>query len=157
MSTQPPPSSYNLASYKRFSFLGNTKQHSTSVTHTHLCEELVEYPHEVTKGQIIVCDHALNLVELGQVSRIQSLVPKHSIDREILDRRELFLLTDLVKHPGADSSGVSAKDVLLSLLELPVVLIAMYIHMYMVYVCHGEERGIIMQLIALVMGWGVIK
>ena len=98
-----------------------------SVTFTHLCEKLVEYPHEVTKGQIIVCDHALYLVELGQVSRIQSLVPKHPVDGEILDGHELFLLTELVQHPGADGSGMSAKDVLLSLLKLPVVLIAIYV------------------------------
>ena len=98
----------------------------TSVTFTHLCEELVEYPHEVTKGQIIVCNHALYLVELSQVSCIQSFIPKHPVDGEILDRRELFLLTELIEHAGTDGSGVSAKDVLLSLLKLPVVLIAMY-------------------------------
>ena len=61
------------------------------------------------------------------MSRIQSLVPKLPVDGEILDWRELFSLTEPVEHAGTDGSGVRTKDVLLSLLKLPVILIAMYV------------------------------
>ena len=60
---------------------------------------------------------------------IKCLIPEHSIDGEVLDWCELFLLTQLVEHAGTDSSGVGTKDVLLSLFQFPVILIA------------GEEGG----------------
>ena len=93
------------------------------MAHTHLGKELIEYPHKVTKGQIVVCNYPLNLVKLSQVSCIQSLVPKHSIDGKVLDWCELLLLAELVEHASADGSGVSTKDVLLGLLQLPVILV----------------------------------
>ena len=39
-------------------------------------EELVQDPNEVTEGQAPISNHALNLMKLGKVSRIQSLIPE---------------------------------------------------------------------------------
>lgn len=47
--------------------------------------------HEVAQRQPVVGHHALDLVELRQVCRVQSLVPEDSVDGEILDGGELLL------------------------------------------------------------------
>ena len=52
----------------------------THTTHTHLREELIEYTHEITEGDTTVCNHTLNLVELGQVSSVKSLIAKHTVN-----------------------------------------------------------------------------
>lgn len=49
--------------------------------------------HEVSQRESIVGHHALYLVELGQMGRIQGLVPEHPVDGEIFDGGE-FLLVD---------------------------------------------------------------
>ena len=57
------------------------------------------------------------------MSGVQSLVPEHSIDGEVLDWSELLLLAKLVEHSGTDSCSMRPQDVLLGLLQLPVVLV----------------------------------
>lgn len=51
----------------------------------------MEDPHQVSQSEAVVGDHALDLVELGQVGGVQGFVPEHPVDGEILDRRELLL------------------------------------------------------------------
>lgn len=47
--------------------------------------------HEVSQRESIVSHHALDLVEFSQVSGIQSLIPEHPVNGEILHRGELLL------------------------------------------------------------------
>lgn len=47
--------------------------------------------HEVSQRESIVSHHTLYLVELSQMSGIQSLVPEHPVNGEILHRSELLL------------------------------------------------------------------
>lgn len=51
----------------------------------------MEDAHEVSESEAVVSHHTLDLVELGQVSGVQSLIPEHPVDGEVLHRRELGL------------------------------------------------------------------
>ncbi len=42
---------------------------------------------------------------------------------EVFDRGQLLLLSDLVEHTSTDGRGVCAEDVLLCLLQLPIILV----------------------------------
>lgn len=48
--------------------------------------------HEVSQSQAVVGHHPLDLVELGQVSGVQRLVPEHPVDGEIFDGGEPLLV-----------------------------------------------------------------
>ena len=84
----------------------------------------MEHPHKVSQSEVVVCHRTLNLVKLCQVSRIQGLIAEHSVDGEVFDGMELLLLAQLIEHACSDCSRVSTEDVLLCLLQLPVILIA---------------------------------
>lgn len=56
--------------------------------------------HEVSQRQAIVGHHPLYLMELSQVSGVQSLVPEHPVDGEILDGGEFLLVDDLKTERG---------------------------------------------------------
>ena len=86
---------------------------------------MVNHPDEVAQGEPPVSDHALDLVELRKVGRVQRLVPENPVDREILLRRELLLLSQLVQHPSAHCSCVRSQEVLSSFLLLPVVAVTL--------------------------------
>ena len=58
---------------------------------TQLGEELPQDTHEVAQREAVVSHDALDLVELGQVSGIQGLIPEHSIDGEVFGRSEGLL------------------------------------------------------------------
>ena len=83
---------------------------------------------QVRKTNISISDETFNLMELSQVSGIKVLISVDSIDGEVLHWLEhsslLIGLSQLVKHSRADSGGVSTQQVLLCLVDVPVVLIA---------------------------------
>ena len=56
-----------------------------------LLEECVQRAHEVGQREPEVCDHPLDLMELGQVRRVQRLVAEHTVDREVLYGLEWLL------------------------------------------------------------------
>lgn len=58
---------------------------------TQLGEELPQDTHEVAQREAVVSHDTLDLVELGQVSGIQGLIPEHSIDGEVFGRSEGLL------------------------------------------------------------------
>lgn len=58
---------------------------------TEFGEELVKDAHEISESEAVVGDHALDLMELGQMGGIQGFVSEHPVDGEILDWRELLL------------------------------------------------------------------
>lgn len=62
-----------------------------TVEQTQFDEELMQNPHQVTQRQAIICHHALDLMELCQVSGVQRLVAKHTVYREVLHWCELLL------------------------------------------------------------------
>lgn len=63
---------------------------------TEFGEELVKDAHEIPESEAVVGNHALDLMELGQVGGIQGFVSEHPVDGEVLDWSEL-LLRDEVK------------------------------------------------------------
>jgi hypothetical protein len=80
---------------------------------------------EVAKGDVVVGDDALDLVELGQVGGVDGLVPEDAVDGEQLAGLEAAgLLGGLVEHGGGDGGGVGAEDELGGLGLLPVVPVA---------------------------------
>ncbi|KAJ8577492.1 hypothetical protein ON010_g1712 [Phytophthora cinnamomi] len=67
---------------------------------------------EVAERQVVVGHHALHLVELGQVGRVHALVTEHTVNGEVLLRREAArLVRQLVQHLSRDSRGVRTQDV----------------------------------------------
>ena len=86
---------------------------------------MVDHPDEVAQGEPPVSDHALDLVELRKVGRVQRLVPEHPVDGEVFLRSELLLLCELVQHPCRHGCGVSPQQVLGRLVQLPVVAVAL--------------------------------
>ena len=54
------------------------------VGHPQLGEEGVEHANQVPKRQVVVADHAFNLVELRQVSGVQCLVTEDTVNRKVL-------------------------------------------------------------------------
>ena len=103
-----------------------TKVAHTSITLlpalTQPTEELVEHANEVTEVEVPVSHHTLNLVELSKVGGIQGLIAKHPVNGEVFGGSE-SLLSELVEHAGTDGCCVRAHNVLLSLLQLPVILV----------------------------------
>mmetsp|Transcript_43898 Transcript_43898/g.83828 ORF Transcript_43898/g.83828 Transcript_43898/m.83828 type:complete len:208 (-) Transcript_43898:958-1581(-) len=85
-------------------------------------EKLVKHPDEVAQREALVADDALNLVELRQVRAVHRFVAEHPVDGEILLGLEA-LLRQLVQHARGHRGGVRAHQVLLSLRNLPVVVV----------------------------------
>lgn len=76
------------------------------VGHSNLLEEHSNDSHQVGETNTSVGNESFALVELSQMSRIQSLVPEDSVDGKVFDRFELLLLSQLVKHLRTDGSGM---------------------------------------------------
>ena len=74
---------------------------------------------QVVQTNATIDDDTLNLMELSQMGRIQSLVTEDTVDGEVLHWLELLLLSLQVEHLGADSSGMRPEDVLHGLLFAP--------------------------------------
>lgn len=120
-----------------------------------LLEELVQRANEIAQREPVIGDNALDLMELGEVRRVQGLVAEHSVNTEIFHRpelalqtkidslvvlsfsgenknteilffflRRLYLLHKRVQHTRAGSCRVSAQQILLRLLQLPIVPVA---------------------------------
>jgi hypothetical protein len=73
----------------------------------------------MTEANSAIDDDTLDLVELSQMGSIQSLIPEHSIDGEVLHGSKLFFLCLVVEHLGADGCGMRTQDILESLLFAP--------------------------------------
>ena len=58
----------------------------------------MQHADQVTERQVAVGDESFELVELGEVRRVEILVSEDAIDREQLGRLELFLQTNTPKH-----------------------------------------------------------
>lgn len=58
---------------------------------THFTEELLNDSHEISERQVVVSHETLNLVKLSQVSGVEVLVTKHTVNREVLHWPKLFL------------------------------------------------------------------
>lgn len=89
-----------------------------------LLEESFHDTKEVVKANAAVTNDTFNLVELSQMSCIKSLVAEDTVDGEEFHRLELLLLSEIVKHLRADSSGVCAENILHSLLTTPARAVA---------------------------------
>jgi len=61
----------------RVRIIGRLEAH---LRHTVFLEELFYVAHEMAEIQMIVCDQSLDLVELCEMSGVQRLVTKHTID-----------------------------------------------------------------------------
>ena len=59
-----------------------------SAQRTELGEERLHHADEVAERQAVVSDDALDLVELGEVRRVQALVAEDAVNRKVLDRLE---------------------------------------------------------------------
>ena len=68
------------------------------VRNTNLLEEDSDDSHQMSQADVPIGDETFALVELGEVSRIQRLIPEDTVNGEVLDRLELFLLSQLVQH-----------------------------------------------------------
>lgn len=60
-----------------------------------LLEELVQRANEIAQREPVIGDNALDLMELGEVRRVQGLVAEHSVNTEIFHRPELVLQTKI--------------------------------------------------------------
>ena len=78
----------------------------------------------MTEANVSVSNKALTLMELSEMSSVKGLVSKDTVNREVFDWLELFLLSQLVKHLRADSSGMCPEEVLSRLLFLPVIAVS---------------------------------
>lgn len=75
------------------------------------CREAGEtHLHKAAQRQIVIGDNALNLVKLGKMSRVNGLVPEHTIDGEVTGRRwpaiRALLGGKLVQHSCTDGRCV---------------------------------------------------
>jgi hypothetical protein len=76
------------------------------------------------QAKITVNYKALNLVKLGQMSVIQSFVPKHTVNRKEFMRFEGLLISYTFEIARRNSGSVSSENVFESFLRLPLVVIA---------------------------------
>jgi hypothetical protein len=76
---------------------------------TPLLEELGDDSNEISKREVIVGHQSFNLMELGQVGGIQSLISEHSIDGEVLLGRERLLLACEKGNGTAEVERLSAR------------------------------------------------
>lgn len=91
-------------------------------------EEGREDAHQVAEREAAVDDHALDLVELGQVRRVQVLVPEHAVDREVLGRPEHAALArrslrQRRQHPRGHCRRVRPQHVPPRLVLAPIALV----------------------------------
>jgi len=98
------------------------------VMHADFLKERGHHTKQIRQPNIFIDDQALNLMELGQVSSVKSLIAENSVNREVLHGFEfaslLAFLSQFVKHLRGDSSSVSTQDVLLRLFKRPAFTIS---------------------------------
>ena len=82
-------------------------------------EEGVQDTNQITQSQTIINDQAFNLMKFGQVSGIQTFIPKDSIDGKVLDGTKDWFLGQAIQHAAADGGGVGAQNVLGGFLGFP--------------------------------------
>ena len=58
---------------------------------TQFFEEFMQDSYEISQCQVVIGHDTFNLVEFSQVGCIQTLITKHSVNREILSGTELLL------------------------------------------------------------------
>lgn len=92
---------------------------------TNLIEEDLDNTYQVTEANILVGNETFALMELSKMSGIKSLVTEDTIDREMLDRLELLLLSQVIKHLRTNGGGVSTQQILRCLLFLPLSLVTL--------------------------------
>lgn len=79
---------------------------------TYFLEELIYDTHQVAQSDASIDHHSFALMEFSQMGSIQSFISEHSVDREVFNWLEFFLLGKFVEHLRADSGGVSSEEVL---------------------------------------------
>ena len=77
------------------------------VLQTHLAEEVLEEAHEATERQTKVGDNALDLVELGQMGSVDSLVTEDTVDGEVARRSRV--LSETVEYPSGYGGGMCSE------------------------------------------------
>ena len=85
------------------------------VVDANLAHEGFDRVHQVAQANVAVSDQALTLMEFRQMRCVKSFIAEDTINREVLDRLELFFLGKLVKHLRADSSRMRSQQVFLCL------------------------------------------
>ena len=78
------------------------------VGNAHVAEEVLKETLEATKSEAKVGNDTFNLVELGQVSSIDSFVTEDTIDGEVARRTGIFCKA--VEGPSRDCGGMCAED-----------------------------------------------
>ena len=78
----------------------------------------------MTEREVLVGNKTFNLMELSQVSGIESLVSEDAVDREVFHGLEFLLLGLLEEHLGADRRSVRTQDVFHSFLGGPARAVA---------------------------------
>ena len=78
------------------------------VLDSNLREEGLHDAEQVVETDTAIDHDAFNLMELGQVSRIECLVPEDTVDGEELHWLELLLLGHLEEHLGADCGSMGS-------------------------------------------------
>lgn len=92
---------------------------------SNLLEEGLHDAQEMAEPDVVVCDDSFDLVELGKMSGVKSLVSEDTVYREVLHGLEAaWLVCKLVKHLRADRSCMRAQNVLLGLFKTPAGSIA---------------------------------
>ena len=76
------------------------------------------------QSDAFVNNDTLDLMELSQVSGIESLVSEDAVDREVFHGLEFLLLGLLEEHLGADGRSVRPQDVFHSFLGGPARAVA---------------------------------
>ena len=89
------------------------------VLDSNLREEGLHDAEQVVETDTAINHDTFNLMELGQVSRIECLVPEDTVDGEVLHRLKLLLLSLQEKHLGADCGSMGTQDILHGLFAAP--------------------------------------
>ena len=109
----------------RWLSIGIIRRLELDISDPNFIEESLNEELQLRQSQSMTNDHSLDLMKLGQMSRVESLIPEDSINREELprskDSRPEKLLSNLVEIPGRDGSRMSPENILGGLLGRPVV------------------------------------
>lgn len=60
--------------------------------------ESVDHTHKIRQANSAISDESFTLMELGQMSLINSLISEDTVNREVFNRLELLLLGQFVEH-----------------------------------------------------------
>ena len=90
-----------------------------------ILEFFFDQTHQVAQTDASISDHTLALMELSEMSSIQSLISKDPIDGEIFDGLEFFLLSQFIEHLRRNCGGVSSQNILACFILFPFVLVTL--------------------------------